>query len=85
MSPNVIEVRPLKGYKIAITFDNGEAGVFDCSSYLSYPAFEELKNPAFFQQVKVGQGSICWPHGQDFCPDTLYLDSKKDEVGEINR
>ncbi len=28
-----------------------------------------------FKTVKPVMGSIQWKHGQDFCPDTLYLDS----------
>lgn len=80
MNPDVIQVRPLDGYKVALAFDNGEMGVFDCASYLCYPAYRELRDSHYFQQVKVGQGAICWPNGQDFCPDTLYLDSKKEHA-----
>ena len=29
-----------------------------------------------FQTVKPVLGSIQWQNGQDFCPDTLYLESK---------
>ncbi|HIP45576.1 MAG TPA: DUF2442 domain-containing protein [Sulfurospirillum arcachonense] len=30
----------------------------------------------FQQQVFVAYGTVAWPHEQDICPDTLYLDSK---------
>jgi hypothetical protein len=78
ISPRVLTVRPLENCQLMLTFKNGEAGVFDCSSHLPYPAYQELKNLEYFRQVRVGQGSICWPHGEDFCPDTLYLDAKRE-------
>jgi len=34
-----------------------------------------LKEPAIFSSVKPFLGSLQWQNGQDFCPDTLYLDS----------
>jgi hypothetical protein len=37
--------------------------------------FRELRNPVYFQQVRVVIGTVAWPHEQDICPDTLYLDS----------
>jgi hypothetical protein len=36
-----------------------------------------LQNPNYFKQVKVLDGTVTWPHEQDICPDTLYLDSVK--------
>ena len=31
--------------------------------------------PIYFKQVQVLDGTVVWPHEQDICPDTLYLDS----------
>ena len=36
----------------------------------------DLKEKAYFNQVKLKDGTVVWPHDQDICPDTLYLDSK---------
>ena len=33
----------------------------------------------YFERAKTVDGTIVWPHGQDICPDTLYLDSVCDE------
>jgi hypothetical protein len=50
--------------------------VFDVNPYLDKGVFQELKDFKFFNAVRPFLGSIEWPHGQDFCPDTLYLDGK---------
>jgi hypothetical protein len=36
--------------------------------------FAELKDPAFFEKVVLDPevGTICWPNGADFDPDTLF-------------
>ncbi|HQB84368.1 MAG TPA: DUF2442 domain-containing protein, partial [Candidatus Rifleibacterium sp.] len=39
--------------------------------------FRELKDPNYFSRASVQFGTVVWPHEQDFCPDTLYLESKK--------
>jgi len=39
--------------------------------------FKELKNKSYFAQATVLDGTVAWPHEQDICPDTLYLDSVK--------
>jgi len=77
MNPRVIAVRPREDYKLEITFSNGEVGVFDCRPYLDFGVFSELKNPDYFRQVRVLQGTVIWPHEQDICPDTLYVESEK--------
>lgn len=37
---------------------------------------DELQNVDYFKQVKVLDGTVSWPHGQDICPDTLFEDRK---------
>ncbi|WKZ18253.1 MAG: DUF2442 domain-containing protein [Candidatus Jettenia sp. CY-1] len=39
--------------------------------------FTELKDKIYFQQVRAVHGTVVWPHEQDICPDTLYIDSIK--------
>lgn len=75
MDPRVVKVKPLDSYKLEIVFTNGEKGLFDCSKYLEYGIFKELKDEKYFRQVRVSDGTISWTHGQDFCPDTLYSES----------
>lgn len=76
-NPRVKSVQCLSNYRLILSFHNGEEGVFDVKPYLEKGIFRELKNPAVFQQVTVFQGTLSWPGGQDFGPDTLYLESEK--------
>ena len=76
MNPRVSKVQAAEDFHVKLTFDNGEARIFDVSPYLSRGIFQDLKEPTYFGRVKVAFGSIEWPGGQDFCPDTLYEFSK---------
>ena len=75
MNPRISEVIPLPDYKLKLIFTNGERGIYDCSHLLNFGIFEELNNKNYFNRVKVLDGTVTWPHEQDICPDTLYLDS----------
>lgn len=77
MNPRVKSVTPSRDYKLAIEFTNGENGVYDCAPLLDFGVFKELKDEHYFRQAKVMGGTVVWPHEQDICPDTLYLDSMK--------
>ena len=76
MNPRVIEVKPKSDYTLEILFTNSERKIFDVKPYLDMGIFKELRNAEVFQSVKVDDGSVSWVGGQDFCPDTLYLDGK---------
>ena len=76
MNPRVIMVQPQKDYSLILEFENGEKKVFDVKPYLEIGIFNELKNINTFVSVKPVFGTIQWPNGQDFCPDTLYLESE---------
>ncbi|MCD6224205.1 MAG: DUF2442 domain-containing protein [Deltaproteobacteria bacterium] len=77
MNPRVQKVTPTDDYKLNIIFTNGEKGVYDCSHLLDFGVFKELKDKRYFMKVKAWDGTIAWPHEQDICPDTLYIDSVK--------
>ncbi len=77
MNPRVKDVVPDNNYTIKITFENGEKKIFDVKPYLDKGIFKELQNLHLFNTVKAFMGSIQWKNGQDFCPDTLYLQSTK--------
>ena len=77
MNPRIIEVTPAENFKLKLVFNNGEKGLYDCSELLNFGVFKELQDRNYFNQVTVLDGTVVWPHEQDICPDTLYLDSTK--------
>ena len=78
MNPRIKEVLTTNDYKLELVFTNGERKLYDCSGLLNFGVFNELSNVSYFKQVKVVDGTVAWPHEQDICPDTLYLDSVKE-------
>ena len=77
MNPRVRGVQATFGHRLLLTFTNGEKGVFDCRPLLEFGVFRELQDEAYFRQARVEGGTVVWPHEQDICPDTLYLESDK--------
>ena len=75
MNPRVQAVKPNADYTLTLTFTNGEVRVFDVKPYLQIGIFQELQDIGPFYLVKPFLGSIQWENGQDFCSDTLYVDS----------
>jgi hypothetical protein len=76
MNPRVTKALPESGYRVYLEFSNGERREFDVSPYLEKGIFRSLKEESYFKQLCVSMGTIEWPDGQDFCPDTLYELSK---------
>ena len=81
MNPRVRSVKPLEHYRVEILFSNGEIGVYDCRPLLEFGVFAELQDEHYFRQVRAELGTVVWPHEQDLCPDTLYLDAEKPVPG----
>ena len=72
MNPRLTNVRTRPDYKLELTFDNGECKEFDVSPYLAKGIFQELKDESYFARARASLGTVAWPNGQDFCPDTLF-------------
>ena len=77
MNPRVKSVTPENDYILQLEFSNGESGWYDCKPLLDFGVFKELRDLHYFKQAQVSFGTVCWPHEQDICPDTLYLESQK--------
>ena len=76
MNPRVKKVFANDDFTLTLEFQNGEEKVFDMRPYLDFGVFKELKNPSYFKQAETFMGTVSWPHGQDVCPDTLYMEGK---------
>jgi len=77
MNPRVKNVEPLSDYRLRIEFADETVGIFDCRPLLDFGVFTELRDEHYFRQVRAELGTVVWPHEQDICPDTLYLDSER--------
>ena len=68
-------VNALPGFKLLITFDNGEQRVFDVSPYLDHGIFRDLREPAIFKSVRISFDTVEWVNGADLCPEVVYKES----------
>ena len=75
MNPRIQNVEAHRDYTLTLTFTNGEVREFDVKPYLRQGIFQELQDLSRFLAVAPYLGSIRWKTGQDFCPDTLYLEN----------
>ncbi len=76
MNPRVSSVVAMPNLMLQLDFRDGRRATFDVSPFVHFPVFERLKDPAYFMRAKVDHGTVAWPGGIDFDPDTLYLDSR---------
>ena len=60
--PKIKAVKPLKNYRLLVSFQNGERRIYDCSPLLEKAVFQPLKNKAFFKAVRADPGGygISW-------------------------
>ncbi len=75
----VTEVQPLDGYRLRIAFNDGVVREVDFADELEHAQgtlAEPLRDPAYFRQVRVDEGSrtITWPNGLDPDPEVLHGD-----------
>ncbi len=75
VNPRVSKVTVLERKRLRLRFEDGEERIYDCSDLLDFGVFRELRDETYFRQARVLHGSVVWPHEQDICPDTLYVDS----------
>jgi hypothetical protein len=66
---------PAGGYKVNVTFSNGEHGVFDMTPYLNYPCYAPLKEPQVFARVVAAHGTLAWPEEIDISPEAVWADA----------
>lgn len=75
MTVDVVEVRPLGGYRVFIKFEDGVQGEVDLAEVIRLDGvFAPLRDLARFAEVRVHPelGTLCWPNGDDLDPDVLY-------------
>jgi hypothetical protein len=87
----ICAAEPQGGYRIVLTFDNGERRVLDCSTKVKKGSiFQKVAAPKDFNRVFVDEnGNLAWDIDQtvdssrvwnnriDFCRDACYLESSE--------
>jgi Protein of unknown function (DUF2442) len=74
MLTDIVEARPLGGYRLYLRYADDTAGEVDLAPLLQFTGvFEPLRDPQFFARVQVDPeiGTVVWPNGADLCPDVL--------------
>ncbi len=82
MNPRVARVQTMPDYLLAVEFDNGEIKEFDVKPYLDIGVFRQLRKLAYFSKASSSLGTVTWPDGQDFCPDTIYNNSRSSGIAD---
>ncbi len=71
----VVDVKPLRGFMMLVTFSTGEKRLFDITK-LQGSAFASLKDENVFMKPVLFHGVITWNNGEiDIAPETVYRDS----------
>ena len=79
-TPRLTEAKPLDGYVVHVSFEDGTAADVDLSYLLDYGGvFEPLRDPTFFAQLQpdIEAGTIVWPNDTDIAPETLYAHAQR--------
>jgi hypothetical protein len=75
MLKDVVEVRPLGGYRVHLRFEDGVEGDLDLGRLIEFEGvFAPLRDEQEFAKVHLHPelGTIVWPNGADLDPDVLY-------------
>ncbi|HEY9651061.1 MAG TPA: DUF2442 domain-containing protein [Coleofasciculaceae cyanobacterium] len=75
MLNDIIDVRPLEGYKLYLRFDDGVEGIVDISKIVEFTGiFTPLQEREYFAKVQVNPdlGTIQWQNEADLDPVVLY-------------
>lgn len=75
MLKDIVEARPLGGYRVHLRFEDGVEGELDLEPLIRFTGvFAPLRDETEFAKLRVDPevGTIVWPNGADFDPDVLY-------------
>jgi hypothetical protein len=80
----IATAKPLAGYRVALSFDDGMNATADLSHLAGRGVFSAWSVPGEFGRVEIGSaGELTWPCGVDLCPDALYLRGTGRTASEI--
>jgi hypothetical protein len=73
--PRVRSVQALPAKRLRVTFENGEVKLYDCTPLLDEPAFQPLRDEAFFRNVSPDRHgyAVIWNDAVDLAEAELWL------------
>ena len=74
LTPDITEAHAVGHGVLALTFADGLQGEVAVIERMRGPVFDYARTPEGFGQARVDRetGTVTWPGGADFAPDTLY-------------
>ncbi|WP_084604552.1 DUF2442 domain-containing protein [Desulfonatronum thioautotrophicum] len=71
--PRAVAVTPLADFQLRVRMHDGRTLFLDLSDLIARrDAYWRLRQSRYFRQATVDElGGICWPEGEDLCPDGL--------------
>ena len=70
--PRVAAVRHIRDNVLWLRFTDGVEGEVDLADELRGSLFESLRDAVAFSKVRIEHGTLAWPNGADWAPETLY-------------
>lgn len=67
-------------HRVAVVFEGGGKGVFDCAPYFRQSYWKKLSDPVFFKNAYVEYGHLTWPGDIDISPIEVWQDAKRENV-----
>jgi hypothetical protein len=70
----IVSVKVVSEGTLSLDFDDGVTRIVDLKPIMFGSMFEALKDQCYFEKVCLDEevGTVVWPNGADFDPDTLY-------------
>ncbi|HRH81266.1 MAG TPA: DUF2442 domain-containing protein [Thiobacillaceae bacterium] len=70
---HVDEMKHLEGYRLLLTFNNGESGTVDLNGLLEGEVFAPLNDPESFATARLDPlfKTVVWSNGADMAPEYL--------------
>jgi len=62
----------LGGYRISLTFNNGDKKTVDLQNELNGTVYEPLRQLDYFKKFEVKYNTVEWANGADYAPEYLY-------------
>ena len=70
----VTSVRPAKGYKVDVVFDDGVSGIINLKEFVTQGIFSDLKDEHLFNKVYTNGYSIAWSDELEIDALTVYAE-----------